>query len=62
MKIIKIANNEKLIEKAVKFLINPNVKGPISWKMEFLKGKGLTDNDITEVLNRASGGELLNQV
>ena len=51
--------NQALIQKAVKFLTNPEVKGTVQLKLEFLRQKGLNETEILEALNQASGGELL---
>ena len=47
------------VEKAVKFLSNPEVKGTVQLKIAFLKEKGLSDTEITEAINQASGGALV---
>jgi len=58
MKITKTAGKLS-IDKVVKFLSNPQIKGTVQMKVKFLKEKGLTDNEITEALDIASGGEVL---
>jgi len=48
---------EGRLERAVAVLHEPG--GLVSWKVEFLRLKGLSGLEITEALNIASGGELL---
>ena len=47
------------IEKAVKFLSDTRVKGTVQMKMAFLKHKGLSDDEVIEALNIASGGAVV---
>ena len=47
------------VEKAVKFLSNKEIKGTVQLKISFLKHKGVTDAEITEALNIASGGAVV---
>lgn len=49
-----LANNrEFLIQNAVEFLIHPNVVNTSDQrKVSFLKGKGLTDDEISEAYRR----------
>lgn len=46
------------VDRAVKFLTNPKVKGQIAMKVSFLQHKGLTTTEIMQALNIASGGEI----
>lgn len=51
---------EKMMEKAVKFLRDTEGKpGTVAQKIEFLKSKGLTDNDIVEAMNAATNGTVV---
>jgi len=47
---------EGRLERAVAVLHDPG--GPVAWKVEFLRLKGLSGLEIMEALNIASGGEL----
>lgn len=44
-------------ERAVAVLLDPH--GFVQQKWDFLRHKGMSDNEILEALNTASGGELL---
>jgi hypothetical protein len=44
-------------ERAVAVFLDPH--GFVQQKWEFLRQKGMSDNEILEALNRASGGEVM---
>jgi hypothetical protein len=44
-------------ERAVAIFLDPH--GFVQHKWEFLRQKGMTDDEILEALNRASGGEVV---
>jgi len=50
---------KELVDKAVRFLTNKEIKGTVSMKLQFLSQKGLNEIEIIDALNKASDGVLL---
>jgi hypothetical protein len=54
---MKKLTSKQRVAGAVKFIRQE--KGTMQWKTHTLKKMGLTDMEITEALNEASGGEIV---